>query len=423
MRHAPLDTAAVIAVGSELLTPYRVDTNSLFLTARLNELAIEVRRKIIVGDDPEVLGLAVRRALDDVGLIVLTGGLGPTDDDITREALASVLETPLVEDVGLVAEIRRRFESRGMRMPEISRRQAQVPRGAEVLRNDQGTAPGLWIERDEKVIVALPGPPRELEPMANGELRERLAARASGLYLARRVVAVAGRAESHVEERAQPVYRQWRDRGAAIAATILAGPGQIELHLSTRAATRLQAEASLEAAVADLTAALGPDVYSTDGGSLEAVVGALLRRRGWRVAIAESCTGGLVASRLTDVPGSSGYLDLAVVAYGNAAKIDLLGVPAALIDEHGAVSEPVAVAMATGVAARAPAPVGVGITGIAGPSGGTPDKPVGTVCIAVSTEESSRVRTFRFRGERSYVKRQASQTALDMLRRILDDRG
>ena len=423
MSHPRIDTAVVIAVGSELLTPHRMDTNSLFLTGRLNELAIDVRRKAVVGDDREALGVAVRRALDDAGLIVLTGGLGPTDDDITRQALANVLETPLVEQDDLVVEIRQRFESRGMRMPEINRRQALVPRGAEVLRNDRGTAPGLWIERDGKVIVALPGPPRELEPMVDGEVRERLAARVSGAFLARRVVAVAGRSESHVEECAQPVYRQWRDRRASIDATILAGPGQIELHLSTRAANRPAAEASLDAAVAELTAALGPDVYSTDGRSLEAVVGGLLQRRGWRVAVAESCTGGLVASRLTDVPGSSGYVDLAVVAYGNAAKIDLLGVPAALIDEHGAVSEPVATAMAVGVAARAPAQVGIGITGITGPSGGTPDKPVGTVCVAISVADGPRVRTFRFRGERAFVKRQASQAALDMVRRMLDDCG
>ena len=423
MSHPCIDTAVVIAVGSELLTPHRMDTNSLFLTGRLNELAIEVRRKTVVGDDPEALGVAVQRALDDVGLVVLTGGLGPTDDDITRQALALVLETPLVEQDDLVVEIRQRFASRGMRMPEINRRQALVPRGAEPLRNDRGTAPGLWVDRDGQVIVALPGPPRELEPMVDGEVRERLAARAAGSFLARRVVAVAGRSESHVEECAQPVYRQWRDRRASIDATILAGPGQIELHLSTRAANRPEAEASLDLAVAELTAALGPDVYSTDGRSLEAVVGGLLQRRAWRVAVAESCTGGLVASRLTDVPGSSGYVDLAVVAYGNAAKIDLLGVPAALIDEHGAVSEPVATAMAVGVAAGAAAQVGIGITGIAGPSGGTPDKPVGTVYVAVSAADGPRVRAFRFLGERAFVKRQASQAALDMVRRMLDDRA
>ncbi|HJO39253.1 MAG: competence/damage-inducible protein A [Vicinamibacterales bacterium] len=423
MSAARIDTAVIIAVGSELLTPHRVDTNSLFLTSRLNELAIEVQRKVVVGDDRARLAQELDRGLADADLVVLTGGLGPTDDDLTRDALSAAVGAPLVEQREVVESIRARFEARRMAMPEINLRQAFVPRGAEILANPRGTAPGLWLAWRDRVVVALPGPPRELEPMVDGPVRARLATRVAGHRLARRVVVVGGRAESYVEERVQPVYARWRERTPVVAATILAAPGQIELHLSTRAPEPPEAEAALDLAVADLEAALGRDVYSTLGESLELVVGERLRQREWRLALAESCTGGLVASRLTDVPGSSAFLDLAVVAYANTAKTDLLGVAPALLETHGAVSEPVALAMASGVAARAAADVGLGVTGIAGPTGGSEAKPVGTVCIAVTGQAGERVRTFAFRGERTFVKRQASQAALDMLRRMLDDRG
>jgi competence/damage-inducible protein CinA-like protein len=415
----PFSRAAILAVGSELLTPSRIDTNSLFITEQLNLLGIEVAFKTVVGDDREELANAVRLALDRVDLIVSSGGLGPTDDDVTREVVAEVLNRRLVEDEGIAARIRARFESRGMKMPEINRRQAMVPVGARVLENMNGTAPGLWIEEGERAVLLLPGPPRELKPMimtlVEGPLRER----SPGLSLVRRVIRITGRTESHTEEAVRPLYAEWARRPVPIAATILASLGQIELHLSVRAPSRELAEAAVEDAAGEVVDVIGLDVYSRDGRSLEEVVGDLLAARALRIAVAESCTGGLLTSRLTDVPGSSRYVDRSVVAYANEAKVELLGVPAALIEEHGAVSEAVALAMADGIRSRAAVDVGVGVTGVAGPGGGTAEKPVGMVAIAAVTAGASRSRTFRFIGGREQIKFQASQAALDMVRRML----
>jgi nicotinamide-nucleotide amidase len=254
-----------------------------------------------------------------------------------------------------------------------------------------------------------------LTELVEGPLKER----SSGGSLVRRVLRVAGRIESHVDEALHPLYRAWELATPPIAATILAAFGSIELHLSTRASTRESGLAILETAVAQAVAVLGLDVYSTDGRSLEAVVGDLLVERGLHIGVAESCTGGLIVSRLTDVAGSSRYVDQAIVAYANEAKTELLGVSPDLIRDHGAVSEPVALAMADGIRALARAGVGIGVTGIAGPSGGTAEKPVGTVVIAVVTNDERRVRTLRFFGERDQVKFQASQAALDTVRRML----
>ena len=411
--------AAILAVGSELLTPSRIDTNSLFITEQLNLLGIDVVFKSVIGDDRDELATAVRLALERVDLVVCSGGLGPTDDDVTREVVAGVLQRQLIEDDDITARIRRRFESRGMQMPEINRRQAMVPAGAVVLENSNGTAPGLWIEHGDRAVALLPGPPRELKPMVARLVEGPLKARAAGDALVRRVIRITGRTESHTEEAVRPLYADWAGRPIPIAATILAALGQIELHVSARATSRDEVAAALEAATRDVTDVLGLDAYSTDGRALEAVLGDLLVARGLRIALAESCTGGLATSRLTDVPGSSRYVDQAVVAYANEAKVSLLGVPLPLIDQHGAVSEPVAVAMAAGIRSRAQVDIGVGITGIAGPGGGSPEKPVGTVAVAVITPTSTRSRVFRFVGEREQVKFQASQAALDMVRRML----
>jgi nicotinamide-nucleotide amidase len=417
----PLTRAAIVAVGSELLTPSRLDTNSLFITEQLNALGIDVVGKAVVGDDRLELAHVVRLLLERVDLLVLSGGLGPTDDDVTRETVADVLGRPLAEDPAITERIRARFIARGFRlpMPDINRRQAMVPAGARVVENANGSAPGLWIEHGERVVLLLPGPPGELRPMLAQLARSLLATRAPGRSLVRRVVKITGRIESQTEEDLQPLYREWARRTPPVAATILAALGQIELHLSVRAATRRAAEEALEAAAAQVVEVLGRDVFSTDGRPLEQVVGELLAERGLRIGVAESCTGGLITSRLTDIPGSSRYVERAVVAYSNEAKVELLGVPQALLVEHGAVSEPVAVAMAQGIRARAPVEVGVGVTGIAGPAGGTPDKPVGTVAVAVAMGRSVRSRLFRFVGEREQVKFQASQAALDLVRRML----
>ncbi len=417
---ARLSTAEIIAVGTELLTPFRTDTNSLFLTARLNELGIVVRRKSIVGDEAADLGPAVRDALGRADLLVVCGGLGPTDDDLTRETVADVLGRTLTEDPAIVEHLRARFAARGWTMPENNRRQASVPDGAVVLDNPRGTAPGLWLETGDRVVVLLPGPPRELEPMFTALIHTRLSSRAAPERLYRRVLRVTGRGESHVDEMTQPVYARWRQAEPPVATTVLASPGLVELHLSTRAASEEAARAVLDAATGELAAVLGNHLVSTDGRSLSVVVGALLRRDGFRVAIGESCTGGLVTARLVDIPGSSSYVETGVIAYSNEVKRTVLGVDPVLLETDGAVSEAVAVAMAEGARRLGATDIGVGVTGVAGPGGGSEQKPVGTVCVGVVGPGSEQeARTAQFPGDRAMIRRLATQTALDLLRRVL----
>jgi len=408
--------ACILAIGSEMLTPFRVDTNSLFITERLNAIGYDIRLKAVVGDDVDELAEVLRTAGGWADLIVITGGLGPTEDDVTRDVVARVYDMPLDVDEAIVDRIRDRFARRGMTMPDINRRQAMVPRGAVVLENPNGTAPGLWIERGPAAIVLLPGPPREMKPMLESVVRDRLAPRSGTAGLFRRVLKITGRAESDVDAQAQPTYAKWTSNPVPISTTILAVLGQIELHLTAQAASPDAAHAALDVAVLEMQQVLGPSVYSTDGRSLEGVVGDLLRQHALTIAVAESCTGGLLASRLTDVPGSSDYVERGVVCYSNRSKTELVGVPAALIAEHGAVSEPVARAMAEGIRSRAETNIGIGITGIAGPGGGTPEKPVGTVSVAVIVDDETRVRTFQFIGGRDMVKFQAAQAALNMTR-------
>jgi nicotinamide-nucleotide amidase len=411
--------AFVVAVGSEMLTPFRVDTNSLFVTEQLNAIGADVRMKAVVGDDVDELAEILRAALEWADVIVLTGGLGPTEDDITRDAVARVLKLSMSEDEAVVSRIRERFSRRGLTMPEINRRQGMVPDGATLLENVNGTAPGLWLEHGRTAIVLLPGPPREMKPMIEAVVRDRLASRSGGAGLFRRTLKITGRTESDVDATVQPVYGRWSSQEIPISTTILAVLGQIELHLTAKARDRGAAERALDVAVQELQAALGDAVYSVNGLGLEAVVAELLKDRKLTIATAESCSGGLLASRLTDVPGSSAYMQQGVVCYTNKSKIDWVGVPSALIEQHGAVSEPVATAMASGIRARVGTDVGIGVTGIAGPGGGTPEKPVGTVAIAVSALDDQRVRTFQFFGGRDLVKFQSSQAALNMLRLML----
>lgn len=416
--------AEIIAVGSELLGSTRADTNSLFLSDRLSALGIDLRMKSVVGDDRDDLAGVFRQALDRSDVIVLTGGLGPTDDDLTREVVAEVLGLPMAIDEAIVSRIRARFERRGLTMPDVNRRQAQVPHGAIVLDNPNGTAPGLFITAigpyAGRIVVLLPGPPRELQPMfdlvCSGPLRER-AGRARAY---RTSLFLTGKGESHVEQAIQPIYSRWRDAVPPISTTILAAMGQIELHLTVRDEDESRARRTLDRARDELLAVIGADVYSVEGQPMEEVVGELLGARGLTIAAAESCTGGLLMSRLTDVPGSSRYVRAGVVAYANEDKTAMIGVPADVIATHGAVSEPVAVAMAEGIRERTGADVAIGITGIAGPGGGTETKPVGTVVIAVLVpQQPAYVRTFTFIGPRAMVKFQATQAAMDRVRRML----
>src|SRR5262249_31186849 len=361
--------AWIVAVGSELLTPFRVDTNSLAITERLNAIGIDVRLKFVVGDDVDELASIFERGIGHIDVIVCTGGLGPTEDDITRDALTRALKVPIDVDEAIVERIRQRFERRGLTMPENNRRQGVVPRGTTVVENPRGTAPGLWVERQGTSVAVLPGPPREMTPMLEALIAERLQPRTASGGPFRRVLKLTGRTESDVDQRAHQVYGRWLSTPIPIATTILAVMGQIELHLTASAGSRAEGEAALDAAVQELRDLFGTTIYSVDGRHLEAVIGRFLRERRRTHSVAESCSGGLLASRITDVPGSSDYFERGVVCYSNRAKEEMLGVPAALITAHGAVSEPVASAMAGGIVERSGADIGIGITGIAGPGG------------------------------------------------------
>jgi len=409
--------AEIIAVGSELLTPHYLDTNSLYLSEKLNALGIEVRFKTVVGDQPQDVAAVVRTALARSQLIILIGGLGPTEDDVTRLVVAEVLGRPLREVPEILTRIKERFARVGRPMAENNARQAQVPEGAEWLENKNGTAPGIWIEHDDRIIVLLPGPPRELEPMFDSCCVPRLGRFATGQRIKTRAYKIVGLPESEVDQRIAPIYKACQNP----TTTILATPGVIEVHLSARAATENDAEAMLTELGDKIELALGDHVFSTKGESLEEVVGMYLVMRQKTMAVAESCTGGLVAERLTRIPGSSNFFLGGAVCYSNDLKIKLAGVPATLIEANGAVSRPVAQAMAEGIRMRTGASIGVGITGIAGPSGGSPEKPVGLVFVALADERGTQIREFRFPGSRERVRHWASQMVLEMIRRRIRD--
>jgi nicotinamide-nucleotide amidase len=373
----------------------------------------------VVGDELPGLVDAVRHALARADLVVCTGGLGPTDDDRTRTAVATVLGLEMHEDPGVLAAIGARFAARQLTMPAINRRQAAVLAGAVVLPNSRGTAPGQWVPAGNRAVLLLPGPPREMAPMLATALEAHVTPRWGVTASRLRHLIVAGRSESWVDELISPIYAPWADETPPIVTTILASVGVVEVHLASAGGERAVLDARLDAAAAALSTALGEDLVSADGRGLEQAVGDALAARGWRIGVAESCTGGLITSRLTDVPGSSAYVDRSVVAYSNTAKSDLLAVPAPLIAAHGAVSEPVAAAMAAGLRATSGVDLAVSITGIAGPGGGSPDKPVGMVCIAIDGPLGGEVRTFRFAGDRAVIKALSASTAIDRVRRYL----
>ena len=406
----------IIAVGSELLTPYFQDTNSLFLTERLNDLGLAVSFKTLVGDDERDLLEAVRTALRRSRLVIAMGGLGPTEDDRTREAFAEALGRKLVFNPRIMAGIRQRFRRRGARMSATNRKQSFIIEGAEVLDNPHGTAPGLWIETPRHRIALLPGPPHELQPMFSHHVRPRLETLAKGLTL-RRVLRLTGIGESLMESRIKDIYSKIP---AGIAVTTLASPGDLAIHLVYQGDLLPAAAATLlDGLQKRLAARLGPWIYSEEGESLEAVVGNLLTEKGLTVACAESCTGGLLGHRLTNIPGSSAYFLESAVVYSNRSKMRRLGVPPATIRKHGAVSAPVAKAMAAGIKRTAASDYGLAITGIAGPDGGTARKPVGLVYVALAQDGIIAVEKSVFWGGRERVKFQSSQKALDLLRKEL----
>jgi nicotinamide-nucleotide amidase len=405
--------AEIIAVGSELLTPYRLDTNSLWLTDELNRLGIRVTHKSVVGDSPSELHSTFSHALDRAELIVASGGLGPTDDDRTRETVAELLGRKLRRDEEILREIQERFRRFARTMPEINVRQAMVPEGATVLPNPRGTAPGLWLEAAGHILVLLPGVPSELKSMFESEVRPRLAKMGHSERLFTRDLRVTGLGESEIETRVRPLYELYPDTET----TILASPTGTQLHPRTWSRNPAQAEKVLDEITKRMALALGEHLYSTHGEALEEVVARILTENRATVAVAESCTGGMLAERLTNIPGSSSYFLGGVICYSNELKTSLVGVPPAMIEAKGAVSSEVALALADGIRKRTGATLGVGITGISGPGGGTPEKPVGLVHIGLADEQGPRERTFRFPGDRERIRQYAAQAALDAVRR------
>jgi nicotinamide-nucleotide amidase len=407
--------AELLAVGSELLTPLRSDTNAAWLTDRLLEAGVATIARITVADEPALLESAFRTALGRADLVVATGGLGPTADDLTREAAASALGRGLRRDASIVAALRERFASFGRVMSPVNEKQGDLIDGAEVVPNPRGTAPGQWLEVEGKVLVLLPGPPKEMAPMFERHVLPRVRERAGGAVLRTRVLRIAAMPESEVEQAVGPVYTAFENPRT----TILGAPGQVELHLTARAATPAEAEQRIEALASRLREALPGRIYSEDGRDLAEVVAALLAARRLRLALAESCTGGLLAARLSGVPGASEFLERGFVTYSNRSKSELLGIAPELLATRGAVSEEVARAMAEGARRAAGVDVGVGITGIAGPAGGSAGKPVGLVYVALAGAAGDALLLRQFPGDRERVRLQAVQVALEMLRRGL----
>lgn len=407
--------AEIIAVGSELLTPFRMDTNSLYLTRELNDLGILVHFKSVVGDHEQNLEQALKAALGRSDIIILTGGLGPTEDDITRKIVAMALGRQLVLHEDIVEKLKARFARRNMPMPDINLRQALVPVGAIPLENPLGTAPGLWLEEARQKIVLLPGPPRELQPMFRDHVASRLASTFRGVPIIRRLIKVAGMPESLVDQQVAPLYSQF----PRINTTILAAPGQIEIHISAVSGIDSNAESELDELQDKIEDALGDAVFCTDDKTLEEVVGIFLGMRGATIAVAESCTGGLITKRLTDIPGSSSYFLGGVVCYSNQSKVDMLGVDAGLLTRCGAVSPEVACALASGVRQKFGSSYGLSVTGIAGPSGGSQDKPVGLVYWGVDNGSQVLSHRGQFSSDREGIRHWAAQAALNLIRKSL----
>ncbi|MCD6451763.1 MAG: competence/damage-inducible protein A [Acidobacteria bacterium] len=402
----------LLIIGSELLSGTKWDTNSHLIIRELSRFSLVPHRVTILPDEKDRIIKAFSTAFSDSDLVITTGGLGPTIDDLTVQALSEAFGKPLRMNEEVLAAIEDHFARRGLSMPENNKKQALIPEGAEPLPNRIGTAPGIWLPLEGKVFVLLPGVPAEARMMFLNEVAPRLESLLSRSgELVRRVLRVVSLSESAVDERAKDLLTS-----SKIECGIIASPGEIEIHLQARGKEEIEELKWLEE---ELYRRFGDDIFGVDEDTLEAVVGMLLRKEGGTLAVAESCTGGLLGSRITDVPGSSDYFLLGVVAYSNRAKVELLGVSQDLIESYGAVSDEVAKAMALGVRKKGDADYGIGITGIAGPSGGTEEKPVGLVYIGLSTRSKTFARRFVFSGERLRIKRFATQMALDILRREL----
>lgn len=411
--------AEIIAVGSEMLTPYRQDTNSLFLTGALNDQGISVAFKTVVGDNRAQLTGAARTAIGRTDIAIFMGGLGPTEDDVTRECLAEALEIELKRDHSLLTAMYKRFAERRMQMPENNAQQADVLSGATVLPNSRGSAPGQWLDIEfegrSRIVLLLPGPPHELQEMWELQCVERVRAKVPPAAIATCVLKTALLPESAADARTAPIYKKYPH----IETTVLAGQGQVEFHLRTTAPTLEEAQLAVDRLAGELEDELGDAVFSSAGESLEEIVGYYLQMRNATLAVAESCTGGMIAERITSVAGSSRYFLGGAVVYSNELKTLFADVPPLMLEAHGAVSKEVALALAENIRDICNADIGVGVTGVAGPGGGTEEKPVGLVWVAVSDGRKQDVVQRRFPGDRERIRRWASQQALDMVRRML----
>jgi len=406
--------AEIIAVGSEMLGPSRIDTNSLYLTDQLTTLGVEVVAKAIVGDDLERLTETIRAAMGRSDIVILTGGLGPTEDDLTREAVAAALGVGQAYRAEIFEGLVALFAKVGRVISENNKRQANVIDGADVLANLKGTAPGQWIRTPRGgVVMLLPGPPREMTAMWESQCYPRLQSILPPMTIRTAWFRVAGMAESELDQLIAPAYKPYVNP----TTTVLAKAGDIEIHLRARCADSADAQGLVDEVGAKILALLGDRVYSRNGDGLDAVVGGLLKDRGETVAVAESCTSGLLGARLTETPGSSAWFRGGYLVYANDMKCALLGT-AEMPDK--AVSETTAVRLAVAAAERAGADWGISTTGVAGPDGGTEESPVGTVWVGLARKgELAEARRFRFPGDRVRIRIFAVQMALDMLRRRL----
>ena len=409
----------IIAVGSELLTPYRQDTNSLYITEQLNKLGVSISAKTIVGDRREHLVSAVRNALERADIVVTMGGLGPTEDDLTRESVAEALGLRLRRNQEIVAALYARFATRRIQITENNTKQGDVLEGAEALTNNAGTAPGQWLDTvyngHRKLLVLLPGPPSELKPMFEAEVLPRLTETIPRRYFATRTLKAAMIGESACDARIAPIYKQYAD----VETTILAHLGDIQLNLIATKPTLEQAQQRVDALASAIEEELDDVLYSSNGESLERIVLYHLELAAATLSVAESCTGGMIAERLTGISGSSRSFVGGAVVYSNELKTLFAGVAPALIASNGAVSREVASALATGIRAKTGSTFGVGVTGVAGPNGGSEEKPVGLVYIAVTDGMDTDVVEKRFNGDRDRIRQQASQQALDLVRKRL----
>ena len=406
-------TAEIIAVGSELLTPEKTDTNSLWLTEKLMSIGVEVKLKTIVGDDEARLEETIRDALKRSDIVITTGGLGPTEDDVTRPISAKAAGRELVYHDQLESDLRERFRRWGREMPEINKRQAYVIEGATVLPNPNGSAVGMLLNDDSKFLVVLPGPPREMKPMFENHVLDILRSVGGNVSVVRRVLRVSGMGESAVDELIAPIYKAYE----SVQTSILFNRTEIEIHLYAAAKTESEGAAVLNELASKLADRLGSALFAMNGETMEEVVGNLLKSRKETVSVAESCTGGLIGMRLTETPGASAYFQQGAITYSNESKQQVLGVPAATLEKFGAVSSETARAMAEGMRNVAGTDYAISVTGIAGPDGGSDEKPVGTVYIGYADSQKTKSLHFTLPGDRYLIRWRSSQAALDYLRR------